>query len=112
MSGEQSVSLSSFVGKKVHAVAGIGHPPRFFSQLREAGIDVFEHAFSDHHVYSQTDFSGWQNDCILMTEKDAVKCRKLSLPDAWQVNVSAAFSETLASQLNSKILPLLNQSHE
>lgn len=112
LSGEQSVSLSSFVGKKVHAVAGIGHPPRFFSQLREAGIDVFEHAFADHHVYSQADFSGWQNDCILMTEKDAVKCRQLSLPDAWQVNVSAVFSETLASQLNSKILPLLNQSHE
>ncbi len=112
LNGEQSASLSSFAGKKVHAVAGIGHPPRFFSQLREAGIDVLEHAFADHHVYSQRDFSGWQNDCILMTEKDAVKCRELSLPDAWQVNVRAVFSETLASQLHSKILALLNQSHQ
>ena len=107
MHSDDCVALSDFSGKKVHAVAGIGHPPRFFTQLREAGIEVIEHAFSDHHAYSQADFSDWQNDIILMTEKDAVKCRQLLLPDAWVVNVSAVFSATLASQLDAKILPLL-----
>lgn len=109
LNGEQRVSLSAFAGKKIHAVAGIGHPPRFFARLREAGIELIEHAFSDHHTYTQADFSGWQDDCILMTEKDAVKCHQLSLPDTWWVSVSAIFSETLESQLASKILPLLNQ---
>ncbi len=112
LNGEQCVPLSSFSGKTVHAVAGIGHPPRFFAQLRKAGIELIEHAFSDHHAYTQADFSGWQNDCILMTEKDAVKCRQLSLPDTWWVSVSAVFSETLESQLASKILPLLNQASD
>lgn len=107
LNGEQCIALSSFSGKTMHAVAGIGHPPRFFSQLRKVGIDVIEHAFSDHHAYTQQDFSGWQDACILMTEKDAVKCRQLLLPDAWVVNVSAVFSATLASQLDLKILPLL-----
>ncbi len=105
---DECVALSAFVDKTVHAVAGIGHPPRFFRQLRENGIKVIDHAFSDHHDYTQADFSGWQNDCIIMTEKDAVKCRQLSLPDAWVVSVSANFSESLESQLYAKILPLLN----
>jgi len=99
--------LSSFVCSTVHAVAGIGHPPRFFAQLRVQGISLVEHAFVDHHAYRQADFSGWQDDCIIMTEKDAVKCSGLELPDAWVVNVVAELSTQLESQLDSKILPLL-----
>ena len=102
-------SLSSFSNKSVHAVAGIGDPARFFSQLRENDIDVISHAFSDHHRYTQGDFSGWHDECIIMTEKDAVKCRALSLPDAWVVRVDAELAQSLESQLNSKILPLLKQ---
>ncbi|MCW8941787.1 MAG: tetraacyldisaccharide 4'-kinase [Gammaproteobacteria bacterium] len=102
-------ALSSFSGKVVHAVAGIGDPGRFFTQLRENEIDIIEHPFADHHSYSQDDFSGWHDECIVMTEKDAVKCRALSLPDAWVIRVDAELAETLESQLNLKILPLLKQ---
>ncbi len=109
LSRGECVALSSFTNKTVHAVAGIGNPLRFFTQLRDNGINVIEHAFSDHHAYTQADFSGWDNDCIIMTEKDAVKCRDLSLPDAWMVSVIADISKSLESQLNSKILPLLNR---
>ena len=101
--------LSSFSGKAVHAVAGIGNPGRFFTQLRENEIDIIEHPFPDHHSYSQDDFSDWHDECIVMTEKDAVKCRTLSLPDAWVIRVDAHLAETLESQLNLKILPLLKQ---
>lgn len=106
--GEQS-KLHSFTGKTVHAVAGIGNPSRFFSDLRNSGVDVVEHAFSDHHVYTQDDFSGWDTDCIIMTEKDAVKCRVLSLPDAWIMRVRADMSDALVSQLDSKLLPLADR---
>ena len=101
--------LSSFSDKVVHAVAGIGNPERFFTQLRENEIDIIEHPFSDHHGYSQDDFSGWHGECIIMTEKDAVKCRALSLPDAWVIRVDAHLAEALESQLDLKILPLLKQ---
>ncbi len=107
-SGEK-LPLSSFVDKTVHAVAGIGHPARFFAQLRDNGVRLSEHTFSDHHAYRQADFSGWENEHIIMTEKDAVKCRCLRLPDAWVVNVVAEFSESLESKLSSKILPLLEK---
>lgn len=109
LSCNEIASLSSFTDKTVHAVAGIGNPAGFFSQLRDDGVEVIEHAFSDHHDYLQADFSGWDNDCIIMTEKDAVKCRNLSLPDAWFVRVEADISKPLESQLISKILPLLNR---
>ena len=110
LNGENSRPLSSFANNmSIHAVAGIGHPARFFNQLVNNDINIIEHAFQDHHKYQQHDFSGWHTDCIIMTEKDAVKCRHLSLPDAWTVIVNAELSETLEAQLDSRLLPLLNQ---
>ena len=110
LNGENNRPLSSFAKKlDIHAVAGIGHPARFFNQLTKSGLNIIEHAFQDHHKYQQGDFSGWHTDCIIMTEKDAVKCRHLSLPDAWIVIVNAEMSATLEAQLDSRLLPLLNQ---
>ncbi len=107
-SGETSL-LSSFTKKPVHAVAGIGNPARFFEQLSQNGIEVIEHAYPDHYVYQQDDFSGWDKDCIIMTEKDAVKCRHLTLADAWVVSVKAVFSNVLETQLATDLLPLLKR---
>ena len=62
-------------GREVHAVAGIGHPERFFRQLEDLGVRLAgRHAFPDHHAYSKEDFA-CMGDLILMTEKDAVKLR-------------------------------------
>jgi len=110
LNGKNSRPLSSFANNKtIHAVAGIGYPARFFNQLTKSGLTITEHAFKDHHKYQQHDFSGWHTECIIMTEKDAVKCRHLSLPDAWIMMVNAELSETLEAQLDSRLLPLLNQ---
>jgi len=108
--GDDSQTVSEIVDRPVHAVAGIGNPQRFFQQLRDNGVDVIEHAFPDHHDYQQHDFSGWNEDCIIMTEKDAVKCRALTLPDAWVMTVTAELSGTLVSRLDSLLLPLLGQA--
>ena len=107
-------SLSDFkagleTSKPLHAVAGIGNPPRFFNQLRSLGFVIVEHAYADHHHYQQQDFEGWAQDCIVMTEKDAVKCDRLDLTDAWYLQVDAVFSETLETELAARLLPLLEQ---
>lgn len=107
LDSDENRPLTSFLQKPVHVVAGIGNPGRFFNQLRQNGIDVIEHAFPDHHGYQQDDFSGWNEACIIMTEKDAVKCSDLALTDAWIVNVEADFSALLESRLSSILLPLL-----
>lgn len=101
-------TITSFSDKPVHAVAGIGNPARFFRQLQQNGIKTIDHAYPDHHDYQQGDFSGWENECIIMTEKDAVKCLHLSLPDAWVMTVEAVFTDTLESRLSSDLLPLMD----
>ena len=99
----ESRPLSAFIGRPVHAVAGIGHPARFFRALRDAGLAVIEHPFPDHHGFTEADFLGLRDAPVLMTGKDAVKCGPLRLVDAWEVPVTAelptAFLDTLDHRL-------------
>lgn len=77
--------LESFVGQTVSAVAGIGHPERFFQMLRDYGIAVEALPFADHHSFTESDIPFTVNP-VLMTEKDAVKCRQFSAGhDNWFV---------------------------
>lgn len=82
-------SLASFAGGTVHAVAGIGNPQRFFASLRTCGLDLIEHPFADHHAFSASDFAFADALPVLMTEKDAVKCREIADERLWQVPVDA-----------------------
>lgn len=91
--GGRPQPLSAFVGQRVHAVAGIGDPERFFSMLREAGIAVVPHAFPDHHAYQAADFEFGSKLPILMTEKDAVKCAGFADPLMFMVAVQAQLPE-------------------
>lgn len=70
----KTVSLETFIGQTVHAVAGIGNPKRFFNTLIAMGIKVISHEFPDHHFYKPSDLQFEKDLPILMTEKDQVKC--------------------------------------
>jgi tetraacyldisaccharide 4'-kinase len=97
-SGRQ-MPLASLRGRAVHAVAGIGDPARFFRQLRAAGLAVTEHPFPDHHLYRREQLLLSDGLPLLMTEKDAVKCRSLGLHEAWYLPVSASFPVAEAAAL-------------
>ncbi len=96
-------SLESFRERRVHAVAGIGNPGRFFEMLRRHGLEVVEHPFPDHHPYRAPDLRFEERLPILMTEKDAVKCRALGVSDAWylpvEADVEGGFRERLLDRL-------------
>jgi len=79
----------AFFGKKVHALAGIGQPQRFFDQLAAMGLDVVPHPFPDHYRYRAADFDLAPTETWLMTSKDAVKCIFFAPPDAWELPVRA-----------------------
>jgi tetraacyldisaccharide 4'-kinase len=85
----RSEALASWRGRRVHAVAGIGHPRRFFDSLRDNGLDVVEHAFPDHHAYAEEDLYFAERLPIVMTEKDWVKCERLAPANAWYLPVRA-----------------------
>ncbi|MBB3191584.1 tetraacyldisaccharide 4'-kinase [Halomonas cerina] len=77
-----------FVGS-VHAVAGIGRPARFFETLEELGLEVLPHPFADHHRYRAADLAFGDDRPVVMTAKDAVKCRGLVPGEAWVLEVEA-----------------------
>jgi len=95
--------LASFAGQKVHALAGIGNPGRFFALLRDAGIEVMAHHFGDHHAFQHQDLRFGDALPVLMTEKDAVKCRSIAGAHCWYLPVAADFSDTDARSLLRRI---------
>ena len=96
--------LESFAGQKVHAVAGIGDPKRFFLHLAGAGIKVLPHPFPDHHAFAPRDLEFGDELPVMLTEKDAVKLRSAARPHWWVLPVSArldpAFGDWLAGKLD------------
>jgi tetraacyldisaccharide 4'-kinase len=96
-------ALYSFRGQSVHAVAGIGNPEGFFVSLREAGLTVVPHALPDHALIAQTDVDFGDPAPVLMTEKDAVKCRGLEASRLWAVAAEVAIEDLQAELLLSVV---------
>jgi tetraacyldisaccharide 4'-kinase len=84
--------LEDLQGMRVHAVAGIGNPGRFFALLESFGLTVVPHAFADHHPFSARDLDLPGDLPILMTEKDAVRCAAFANDRLACVPVTAQFS--------------------
>ncbi len=93
LAGGRSRPLSAFAGQRVHAVAGIGDPERFFSMLRGQGIAVVPHAFADHHRYAAEDLRFGSDLPVLLTEKDAVKCASFAGERWYSVGIDARLPE-------------------
>jgi tetraacyldisaccharide 4'-kinase len=85
----QRADARHFAGRRVHAVAGIGDPERFFRHLRALRIDCAEHRFPDHHAYTASDLAFADAEAVLMTEKDAVKCAGFAGGNHWFLPVEA-----------------------
>jgi tetraacyldisaccharide 4'-kinase len=86
-----------------HAVAGIGHPQRYFDHLATLGIVFTPHAFPDHHPYSANDLAFDDCDAILMTEKDAVKCAEFADARYWVLRVDAHIEPGLTDLILRKL---------
>jgi tetraacyldisaccharide 4'-kinase len=103
--------LQAFAGRRVHAVAGIADPERFFASLRAHGIAVVPHAFADHHAFTRADFDFASDLPVLMTSKDAVKCAGFGLADAWVVPVRALLPEAFWVALLDRLPAPAAQGH-
>jgi tetraacyldisaccharide 4'-kinase len=101
--GARVRDLSAFAGQRVHAVAGIGDPERFFATLRALGIGVVPHAFPDHHAFAAADLLFGSDLPVLMTEKDAVKCAAFATDRMYAVPVDAHLPEAFWIALLEKL---------
>jgi len=107
LADDAETPLESLRGATVHALAGIGHPGRFFRLLRTLGAMPIEHPRPDHHRYVTQDLA-LEGHRIVMTEKDAVKCRSLAAgrDDVYYLPVTAVLPEADAARLLGRVLAL------
>ncbi len=90
----------------VTLVAGIGNPQRFERTALAAGFSITARRyFTDHHKFSAADFAGICGP-VLMTEKDAVKCRHFAAPDWFSLGVDARPDQALLTKLITLITEL------
>ena len=101
--GGETRSLEAFKGSRVHAVAAIGHPQQFFAALRQLGIEVEPHALPDHARLTAADISFPDALPVLMTEKDAVKCRAIADQRHWAVRMDVMVSEQDAAAVRAML---------
>lgn len=92
-------------GLRLHALAGIGHPQRFFDHLRAMGLQFAAHVFPDHHAYRPGDLDWPDADALLMTEKDAVKCEAFADGRCWFLPVEAEMDPAFGPEIQ-KLLAL------
>ncbi|MBB6091825.1 tetraacyldisaccharide 4'-kinase [Povalibacter uvarum] len=103
-------SLESFRGTRVHAIAGIGNPQAFFTSLRDAGLDIIEHPHPDHVALKREDIVFDDVAPVVMTEKDAVKCRTWADERHWAVRLETVVSPEDSARV-SRLIETVMRSH-
>lgn len=101
------IPLKNFANQRVHAIAAIADPERFFTTLRQHGIDPIPHPFPDHHAFTAADVTLDDTLPILMTEKDAVKCTAFATARMHSVPIDAilpdAFLDAVAERVRNTV---------
>ncbi len=109
LDGSDERPVEDLAGKRVHAVAAIGNPERFFKMLEQAGLDVLRHAHPDHERLRPADIEFHDKLPVLMTEKDAVKfdCRPEN--DVWCLPLKLRFEGDHGERLIRRIIEAIGE---
>jgi tetraacyldisaccharide 4'-kinase len=94
------------MGNKLQAVSALGNPQRFYTLLERLPYELETFSFPDHHSFTAADFKQQGIDDhqpVVMTEKDAVKCRQFAKNNFWylsvEVNLESQFVERLIEDI-------------
>ncbi len=102
---QQTKPIAS-INRSVNAAAAIGNPKRFFDLLTAKNVKLKKTMiFNDHHLFRESDLP---KDMVIMTEKDAVKCREFAHDDWWYLPVSAKLTEHFKKELQTRLKALKN----
>lgn len=104
LDGSEAGDLADFAGRPVHAVAGIGNPERFFRMLESLGMIVKRHPLPDHATLTAGDITFGDDIAVVMTGKDAVKCRFPEAGRCWSVEVEVEFEGGEGDVLLNRVL--------
>jgi len=98
-----TITAEAFRSGRIHALAGIGNPQRFFDHLASLGIVAALHPFPDHHRFTPGELALPGATAILMTEKDAVKCTAFADDRCWVLPVRAVPDPALYTLVEEKL---------
>ena len=88
---------------QVHAIAGVGNPNRFFDLLLRLGFEFDKNPFPDHHKYNKRDLYYLDHLPILMTEKDAAKCKHFKNSKIWYLSIESIIESQFIDKLEEKL---------
>ena len=105
---KRKISFKELKNLTVHAVAGVGNPENFFQQLKLLGANVIEHSFPDHYFFQAKDFYFSDSYPIILTEKDAVKCKSFNNKYLFCLSVDAIVSNQFQQSFSELISTVLS----
>src|SRR6056300_147889 len=88
---------------QVHAIAGVGNPNRFFDLLQRLGFEFDKNPFPDHHKYNKKDLYYLDHLPIIMTEKDAAKCKHFNNSKIWYLTIESKIESKFIDSLEEKL---------
>lgn len=94
--------VTQFRQQRIHAVAGIGNPEAFYNYLRSLGLSIITHSYPDHHEFTEQDLR-FDDGIIVMTEKDASKCRDFEIADIWYLVIENHITPNLTNHCLKKL---------
>lgn len=103
----RTMTVGQAVGRRWHALAGIGDPDRFFDGLEARGLEIVRHPLPDHAGLDADALDFGDDLPVIMTEKDAVKCRAFADERCWVLPVEARFAPGDEERLLGSVLDCL-----
>ena len=102
---ENRQTAEFLIDRKITAVAGIANPESFFDMLQNLGMELTRISFPDHHHFTEKDFDSIDHGDVdlVMTEKDAVKCREFARDNWWYVEIDTKISDQFVAALSDRI---------
>lgn len=89
--------------KKIVAITAIGNPESFFSTLEGYDFKFKKVIFNDHYLFNKNDFIKYADYNIVMTEKDAIKCKKFATKNFWVLPLETKVDERLFKNILEKV---------
>lgn len=111
LSTNETFTLENFRNRKVHAIAGIGNPDRFFNSLDKLCTMESHQAYTDHYLFNESDFEKYNSDIVIMTEKDASKCFPFAKENWYYLQVEMIFDDNLQVRLLN-LAKTLTKNHD
>ena len=89
--------------KKIVAITAIGNPESFFSTLEGYDLEFKKVTYNDHYLFNKNDFIKYADYNIVMTEKDAIKCKKFATNNFWVLPLKTKVDERLFRNILKKV---------